>query len=111
MKKGVRFPADAFYLIQLVVLSEPLIGVGSGHALDAFFRILGLCAAEGVEEELAALGLVEGLFVAGRIAEVADGLLGNQLRSFGIVLDLADNLLHSGGFPFFFTHAGAGPMR
>ena len=96
---------------KLLVLLEPLVSVSRRHALDALDSVDGLSAAVGVQEELAALGLVEGLLVAGRIAEVADGLLGNQFRSFGIVLDLADNLLHSGGFPFFFTHAGAGPMR
>ena len=81
-------------------LGEPLVGLRGGHALDALFSILGVRAAEGVQEELAALGLVKGLFVAGRVAEGAEGALGNQLGSLGIVLDLADNLLHKIRDPF-----------
>ena len=53
-----------------------------------------LRAAEIVQEELATLGLVEGLFIAGRIAKVAKGALANDLRRLGIVLDFADHFLH-----------------
>ena len=75
-------------------VGEPLVGLGGGHALDAFLGVLGLRAAEGVQEELAGGSLVQGLLLAGRIAERAKGALGNQLRSFGIIFNLADNLLH-----------------
>ena len=81
-------------------LGEPLVGLRGGHALDALLGVLGIRAAEGVQEELAALGLVEGLLVAGRIAEGAEGALGHQLGGLGIVLNLADDLLHINGIPF-----------
>lgn len=84
--------------IGLLVLCQPLVGLRRGHALDALLGVRGLRAADGVEEELAALGLVEALLVAGRIAERADGMLGHQLGSLGIVFNLANNLLHGISF-------------
>ena len=77
---------------------EPFLSLLSGHALDGLLRERRSFAAELIEEELAALGLVEGFFVAGRIAEGAKGALGDQLGSFGIILNLADNLLHNDVF-------------
>ena len=96
-EKSAGFSIGAFALNELS-LSEPLVSLGSGHALDAGLSVLGLGAAAGIQEELAALSLVQGLFVAGRIAEIADGALGNQLGSFGIVFNLADDLLHGDEF-------------
>ena len=82
------------YTNELVRSVQPLLSLLSGHALDGLLRIGRLFAAVHVQEELAALGLVEGLLIAGRIAERAESALGDELRSFGIVFNLADNLLH-----------------
>ena len=87
----------------LLFLSQPGVSGGRGHALDAFHSVLGLGAAEGVQEELAALGLVQALFVAGRITELAGGALGNQLGSFGIVFNFANNLFHGISLSFSYT--------
>ena len=66
----------------------------SGQTLDGLFRIGGFSSAVTIQEELAALGLVQGLFIALGIAEYAENFLLDQFGSIGIVLDLADNLLH-----------------
>ena len=75
-------------------LSLPLLGLSGRDALDVFLGVDRLLTAVDVDEILAALGDVEGLLVAGGIAELAAGELGNQGRGLGIVLDLADDLLH-----------------
>ena len=82
------------------VFSQPLLGLIGSHAGDGLLGVLGFGAAEGVQEELAALGLVQALFVAGGITEFALSALGNELGGFGIVFDLANDLLH-GDNPFF----------
>ena len=69
-----------------------LVGSDTG---DRFFGVGGFGAAEAIQEELAILGLVQGLFIALGIAEHAKDFLLNQLGSFGIVLDFANNLLHT----------------
>ena len=80
--------------LDLLVLSQPLVSLGSGHALDGFLGILGLGAADGVQEELAALGLVQALLIAGGIAELAEGTLCDQLGGLGVVFNFANDLLH-----------------
>ena len=73
-----------------------LVGSDTG---DRFFGVGGFGAAEAIQEELAILGLVQGLFIALGIAEHAENFLLDQLGSFGIVFDLADDLFH-GTSPF-----------
>ena len=72
--------------------------IGS-QTLDGLFRVGGFGTAEAIQEELSILGLVQGLFIALGIAEHAENLLLDQLGSFGIVFDLADDLFH-GSLPF-----------
>ena len=72
----------------------PGLDLVSGETLDGLFRIGRLGTAEAIEEELSFLGLVQGLFIALGIAEYAENFLLDQFGSVGIVLDLADNLLH-----------------
>ena len=81
--------ATAFHLAIL-----PGLDFVSGQTLDGLFRVGRFSSAVTIQEELAALGLVQGLFIALRIAEYAENFLLNQFGSVGIVLDLADNLLH-----------------
>ena len=67
---------------------------GGGHSLDVLLRVNGLSTTVYIEEELAAFGLVQAFFVAGRITELAGGALGDQLGRFGIILNFANNFLH-----------------
>ena len=85
---------------RLFSLVQPGFGVLSGHALDALFRVLGLGAAVGVEEELAAFRLEQALFVAGGIAELAENMLADELGSFGIVFNFANDLFHGCSLSF-----------
>ena len=98
-KRSIANLRYSFKQLILLVL-QPLVRLLSGHALDGLLGIHGLLAADAVDKELAALGLVEGLCVAGRIAELAGGTLLDQLGSLGIILNFADNLLHGVDFPF-----------
>ena len=77
------------------LLFLPGLNLVGRQAGDGLFSVGRLAAAEAVQEELAVLGLVQGFFVALGIAEYAKDLFLDQFRSFGIVLDLADNLLHT----------------
>ena len=76
------------------LLLLPGLDLVGSQAGDGLFRVGRLTAAEAVQEELAVLGLVQGLFVALGIAEYAENFLLDQFGSIGIVLNLADNLLH-----------------
>ena len=82
------------------MLSLPLLGLSGGHTLDVLLGVDRLLTAVDVDKLLSALGHVEGLLVAGGITELALGELGHQGRRLGIVLDLADDLLH--GFVFLY---------
>ena len=81
------------FLPQGLLLLPGLNLVGS-QANDGLHFVGGLAAAEAIQEELAVLGLVQGFFVALRIAEYAENFLLDEFGSIGIVLDFADNLLH-----------------
>ena len=76
------------------LLFLPGLNLVGRQAGDGLFLVGRLAAAEAVQEELAVLSLVQGLFVALGIAEYAENFLLDQFGSVGIVLDLADNLLH-----------------
>ena len=76
------------------LLLLPGLNLVGSQANDGLFLVGRLAAAEAVQEELAVLGLVQGLFIALGIAEYAENFLLDQFGSIGIVLDLADNLLH-----------------
>ena len=73
---------------------EPLVRLVGGHALDRLGRVGRFLAAHGVQEELAALGLIEGLLIALRVAELPNSVLFDQFRGLGIVFNFADDLFH-----------------
>ncbi len=73
---------------------QPLFGFGGGHTLDSLLGIYRLGAAVGVEEQLAVLGAVQGLLIAGRIAKIAKSFFANNGGFFGIVFYLADGSFH-----------------
>ena len=79
-------------LVLLVVL--PGLDFVSGQTLNGLFGVGGFSSAVTIQEELTALGLVQGFFIPFGIAEYAENFLLNQFGSVGIVLDLADDLLH-----------------
>ena len=77
-----------------VVLGLPSGNLGLSQTLDVLGGVDGLGATVDVDKELAVSGLVQALLVAGGIAELATGVLADQLSVLGIVLNLADDLLH-----------------
>ena len=73
----------------------PLLGLSGGHALDGLRGIGRLGSAILIQEELSALSLIQGFLIALGIAEFTENLLLNQLRSIGIILDIANDFLHN----------------
>ena len=82
-----------FYVSELVVLF-PLLDLGLGQSLDILGGVDGSLAANAVDEVQAFGSLEQGFLVTGRIAESTDSVLLNQGSSLGIILLLADDLLH-----------------
>ena len=79
--------------MRLVVLF-PLLDLGLGQSLDVLGGIDGSLAANAVDEVQAFGSLEQGFLVTGGIAESTDSVLLDQSSSLGIVLLLADDLLH-----------------
>ena len=79
--------------MELVVLF-PLLDLGLGQSLDILGGVDGSLAANAVDEVQALGSLEQGFLVTGRIAENTDSVLLDQSSSLGIVLLLADDLLH-----------------
>ena len=79
--------------MELVVLF-PLLDLGLGQSLDVLGGVDGSLAANAVDEVQAFGSLEQGFLVTGGIAESTDSVLLDQSSSFGIVLLLADDLLH-----------------
>ena len=73
---------------------QPLLDLGLSQAQDVLIGIQRGLAATNVQEVQAALGLVQILLVTGGIAQLTKGLSLDQSSGFGIVLLLADDLLH-----------------
>ena len=79
--------------MELVVLF-PLLDLGLGQSLDVLGGVDGSLAANAVDEVQALGSLEQGFLVTGGIAERTDSVLLDQSSSLGIVLLLADDLLH-----------------
>ena len=79
--------------MRLVVLL-PLLDLGLGQSLDILGGVDGSFAANTVDEVQAFGSLEQGFLITGRIAESTDGVLLDQSSGFGIILLLADDLLH-----------------
>ena len=73
---------------------EPGVRFHSGQALDVFLFILAFCAAVDIQEVVALFVLIEGLFVACRVAEHTAGALFDEGGSFGVVFAFGNNLFH-----------------
>ena len=94
-KKGKKSLQSRLLLIcmRLVVLL-PLLDLGLGQSLNILGGINGSLATNAVDEVQAFRSLEQGFLVTGGIAESSDSVLLDQSSSFGIVLLLADDLLH-----------------
>ena len=81
------------YVWELVVLF-PLLDLGLGQSLDVLGGIDGSLAANAVDEVQALGSLEQSFLVAGGIAERTDSVLLDQSSGLGVILLLADDLLH-----------------
>ena len=79
--------------MRLVVLF-PLLDLGLGQSLDILSGVDGSLAANAVDEVQALRSLEQGFLVTGGIAERTDSALLDQSSGLGIILLLADDLLH-----------------
>ena len=79
--------------MRLVVLL-PLLDLGLGQSLDVLGGVDGSFAANTVDEVQAFGSLEQSFLVTGGIAESTDSVLLDQSSSLGIILLLADDLLH-----------------
>ena len=86
--------AQALLYVRTLVSLDPLIDLGLSQAQDVLVGVGRSLAAADVQEIQAAGGLVQIFLVAGRIAQLANNVLLDQSSSLGVVLLLADDLLH-----------------
>ena len=93
MKKEPAWQTLDSYVWELVVLL-PLLDLGLGQSLDVLGGIDGSLAANAVDEVQAFGSLEQGFLVTGGIAERTDRVLLDQSSGLGIILLLADDLLH-----------------
>ena len=82
------------YLCMELVVLFPLLDLGLGQSLDILGGVDGSLAANAVDEVQAFGSLEQSFLVTGGIAESTDSVLLDQSSSLGIVLLLADDLLH-----------------
>ena len=73
---------------------EPLVDLGLGQTLDVLGGVDGSLAAADVQEVQAFGSLVQILLVTGGIAQLTTRICLDQGSGLGVVLLLADNLLH-----------------
>ncbi len=83
----------------LLLILKPLVCLCSRHSLDVLLSVDGLSATVYVKEILAVSSLIKSLLITCGIAKVAVCALLYDLGCSGIVLNLANNLLHFGS-PF-----------
>ena len=77
-----------------LVVFLPLLDLGLSQTDNVLLGVGGSFAADAVQEVQAAGGLVQILLVTCGIAQRTDSVLLNQGSSLGVVLTLADDLLH-----------------
>ena len=76
------------YLCMELVVLLPLLDLGLGQSLDVLGGVDGSLAANAVDEVQALGSLEQGFLITGRIAELTESALANQLRSLGIILGM-----------------------
>lgn len=77
-----------------LVVFDPLADLGPGQTLDILGGVGRSFAAPNIDKIQSARSLEQDLFVAGRIAVVTVGILVDQSSGLGVVLLLANDLLH-----------------
>ena len=83
-----------FAMYGLLVVLHPVVDLGLSQADDILVGVDGSLAAANVQEVQTSGSLVQSFLVTGGIAEIADSVLLDQSGSLGVVLLLADDLLH-----------------
>ena len=86
--------SQSLLCIDTLVGFQPLLDLGLSQAQDILVGIQRGLAAANMQEVQAALGLIQIFLVAGGIAQLTKGISLDQSSGFGIVLLLADDLLH-----------------
>ena len=79
---------------------HPLVDLGLSQTQDVFSGVRRVLAAADVQEVQTSGSLIQGLLVAGGIAKETADILLDQSSGLGVVLILADDLLHRGCPPF-----------
>ena len=92
-KKSTRLGAFLYWNFELVVL-HPFLNLGLSQAQDVLSGVGRSLTTVYVQEIQTCGGLEQDLFVTGGIAEIANSVLLDQSGSLGVVLLLADDLLH-----------------
>ena len=93
-KKKEPATADSFlYVCELVVL-HPILNLGLSQAQNVLVGVDGSFAATDMQEVQTLGSLVQILFVTGGIAQLTAGISLDQSCSLGVILLLADDLLH-----------------
>ena len=86
--------SQSLLCIDTLVGFQPLLDLGLSQAQDILSGV-GRCLTAANMQEIQALGsLVQVLFVAGRIAQLAERVSLDQSSGLGIIFLLADDLLH-----------------
>ena len=83
-----------WYVLGLLVGVHPVLDLGLGQTLDVLTGMAGCLTTAEVQEVQSAGSLVQGLLIASGIAEVTMSGLLDQGSGLGVVLLLADDLLH-----------------
>ena len=94
VKKGTAVAVPLVCTEKLLVGSHPVLDLSLGQTLDVLAGMAGCLTAAEVQEVQSSGSLVQGLLIAGGIAEEAVGALLDQSSGLGVVLLLADDLLH-----------------
>ena len=83
-----------FGYLGILVILHPVVDLGLSHTNDILGGVDGSLAAANVQEVQTSGSLVQSLLVTCGIAEIANSVLLDQSGSLGVVLLLADDLLH-----------------
>ena len=89
-----------FWVCSGLVVLHPVVDLGLSQTQNIFSGVGRVFAAADLQEVQASGSLIQGLFIASGIAVEATDVLLDQGSGFGVVLLLADDLLHVGQPPF-----------
>ena len=87
-----------------LVVFHPIVHLSLSQTQDVLLGVGRILSAVYVQEIQATGSLEQNLFVASRITKETNGVLLHQSSGFGIILFLADNLLHGTNLLSAFVH-------